>query len=225
MILSKIEEFYLNVLRVVILVAATIALIAFGIGITKVIPLISASLANHSTLDTSRAGLGDFVAAQKSSGTPAADMPEAASTPDEALSADMRSAIGHLSNYNTNRMGGTVDMASAQSALLSKRSTVSTDYQGDYDRSLNELMNQLDQSKGTPLDTDKLNSLINWHLEKFNALVAAKEAKKSEDKMTGLVGLGVAGTAMITFLLLVFCFLFVKIERNLRLVHVVERNP
>ena len=223
MLLSKIEEFYLNVLRVVILVAATIALIAFGIGIAKVIPLISTSLSSHSTLDTNHAGLGDFIAAQKNSGTLAADMPEAASSPDEVLSADMKSAIGHLSNYNTNRMGGTVDMASAQSAMLSKRSTVSADYQDEYDRSLNELMTQLDQSKGSPLDTDKLNSMLNWHLEKFNALVIAKEAKKSEDKMTGLVGLGVAGTALLSFLMLVFCFLFVKIERNLRLVHVAER--
>jgi hypothetical protein len=221
--LSKIEEFYLNVLRVVILVAATIALIAFGIGIIKVIPLISASFSTHSTVDTNRAGLGDFIAAQKNSGTPAADMPEAASSPDEAMSADMKSAVTHLSNYNTNRMGGAVDMASAQAAMLSKRSTVNSDYQDEYDRSLNDLMTQLDQSKGAPLDTDKLNSMLNWHLEKFNSLVAAKEAKKNEDKIAGLVGLGVAGTALLSFLMLVFCFLFVKIERNLRLVHVAER--
>ena len=220
--LSRIEEFYLNVLRVVILVAASIALIAFAIGMAKVVPLISTSLSSNSTLDTSRAGLGDFIAAQKNSGTPAADMPDMANSPDEALSTDMKSAISHLSSYNNSRMGGTVDMTSAQSAMLSKRSAVSADYQDEYDRSLNETMAQLEQSKGSPLDTDKLNSLLNWHLEKFNSLVAAREAKKSEDKMTGLIGAGLAGVALLSFLMLIFCFLFVKIERNLRLVRVAE---
>jgi hypothetical protein len=224
MFLSRIEDFYLNVLRVIILVAATLALVAFGIGLIKVMPMISTSLTSHSTLETSHAGLGDFISAQKSSGTPAADMPEATSTPGEALSTDMKSAVGHLSNYNTNRMSGALDMASAQSALLSKRSTVAAEYQDEYDRSINELMSQLEQSKGAPLDTDKLNTLLNWHLEKFNSLAAANEAKKSQQQVTGLVGLGVAGTALISFLMLVFCFLFVKIERNLRLVHVAERQ-
>lgn len=226
--LTSIENFYLNVLRVVILVAATLAIVGFGVGLIKAEPaavsyFVPAAAARGAAANPS---LNDFTAEQKAAGA-AVDATDSTSTPTADTDSDaMKSAVAHLASYNTNRMGGALDMSGVRTFLEAKHNAVSADDQDAYDHSLDALMGQLDHSTGaTPLDVTQVGQLINWHLDKFNAAISARQAAIAEQRQEGLVGLGAAVTALLTFVLLVFCFLFVKIERNLRLVRTLETGP
>ena len=54
---------------------------------------------------------------------------------------------------------------------------------------------------------------------------AEKEDSKDEQLLGALTAFGTAGGAFIVFVFLVFCFIFVRIERNLRLVRVAITDP
>jgi hypothetical protein len=85
-----------------------------------------------------------------------------------------------------------------------------------YAASLLRLTEELNASKGKKLSVERVVALLKWHAEHFAANVAAEAAKKTEAQQALLMKLGVAGAAFLAFVLVIFVFIFVKIERNLR---------
>jgi hypothetical protein len=91
--------------------------------------------------------------------------------------------------------------------------------QVDYGEDLLRLARQLDRSTGKPLTDERLFQLIDFHLTTFQANVQAKEQAKAANIAASLSKLVLAGAAFLVFVLVLFSFLFVKIERNLRIRH------
>lgn len=221
--LSRLENFYLNVLRVFVLVAATLALIVVGLGAVRSVPMMSAALGSKQpAIEAPGATLGDFVAERNTQGNPVSGdgQAQAPSTP-VAAPRSISNAVAQLQSYAKNRVGVEVRTDKLTAFLVDKREGFPTTFQDRYGDSINALANQLSKSRGRPLSWDNVVALLEWHAEKFKAQVEEIESRNVVDRVQGLQSLVVAGGALAIFLLIVFCFLVVKIERNLRLVRTV----
>ncbi len=221
--LSRLENFYLNVLRVLILVAATLALIVVGLGVARSVPMLSAALGpKQPVIEASGATLGDFVAERNAQGRPVGGDEQGQEEPTPvAAPQNIYNAAVLLQGYAKNRVGVELATDKLTAVLVEKRDSIPTAYQERYGDSLNALANQLSESTGRPLSWDNVGALLDWHAAKFKAQADEIENKKAVDRVEGLQSLLVAGGALAIFLLIVFCFLVVKIERNLRLVRTV----
>ena len=75
-------------------------------------------------------------------------------------------------------------------------------------------------SKGRGLTAENIDQLLTWHAAKFKAAAEEETARDAAAKVAQMGALQLGGYALVTFILLVFAFIFVKIERNLRAVAV-----
>ena len=226
--LSKIENTYLYLLRVLVLAVATAALVVLVLGVIGSLPLITDRPgAVHMTYRVPETDLGAFIEEKRAEGVTAPPVQDGDPTaPPDDTPANIRSAATLLVQYVKTRDGQVVDEKDARSALMGHRAAVPAGYQDAYGDSLTALMRQLVKSTGRSLSIDQINDLIKWHQEKFTSAAEANENRKIEKRTQAITALGVAGGALVAFFLVVFCFLFVKIERNLRLVHVSDgRGP
>ncbi len=107
---------------------------------------------------------------------------------------------------------------------MDRRAELPTEVQDQYGVSVAALMDQLDNSKGNALSGEQIDELLNWHFDKFKTNVEAAAAQRQVAQVQALQTLGVAGAGFGVFIALVFCFLIVKIERNLRLVHTINSS-
>lgn len=216
--LTKIENAYLNILRVVVLVAATLALLGAALGLVRSVPLL-VDLVNPKASATSVPGatLGDFVAQKQLAGVSPGSAPAGAATSDDVPSG-IKKAVQSLAHYDKTRLGSVLDSAGATRVFVNFRGEMPSDVQDGYADSTAALMAQLDSSRGTPLSIDMLNELIEWHATKFKEAAVAHEATKAEETTTATQSLLVAAIGFGVFIAIIFCFIVVKIERNLRLV-------
>jgi len=223
-LLSRIEGFYLSILRVIILAAATIALVIVVLGFVRSAPLLIQQLGIDATQQQMTGGsLSEFVSEKRAEGIETAAAPEKTSRPETPQT--IKDAVALLARYHKERLGEELDVNGATGVLMERHSALPIEYQAAYGASIKRLMEQLVASKGSPLQMDQINELMNWHDQKFQSNVESQAAKKATDNVAALQAMGVSAVALLVFLLIVFCFIFVKIERNLRLVQMVDRTP
>jgi len=222
--LANLENIYLYILRIIILTAATLTLIGAVIGLTLSIHSI-ANLAGFGPSTTSKpiGTLSDFISSKQLAGVTAGANPTQVAAP--PVPARIQNAVSDLVNYDRTRLGGALDTAATTSVFMANLSSIPDQYQDRYADSVGDLMGELQGSKGTPLSMDTINELINWHLEQFKAAIQTESDTEQSERVAAMQSLGVAAGAVGFFILVVFCFLFVKIERNLRLVRMTAVGP
>lgn len=220
-ILTRLEGAYLNILRVVILLLATVLLLASIVAAVFVVPKLwpeGKPAQARSLVQNDR--LADFRRFQR--GEPAAP-----TTPGfdsqlqggERIDSRIKAAAQAIAQYGRSR-GGTPNLAVIEDYLNTKQKDLPVDLQGDYADSVQKLAGELKTSKDRDLDVP---ALIDWHHSRFVAAeaqaaedAAIKAAEKAARNQLAMVAAGAAVTTFGLFLLLIFVFVLVKIERNLR---------
>ena len=221
--LAKIESAYLYILRVLILAVASLALIVVVWGAARALPTLVSQLGPKSVPSiVSGASLRDWVIEKKAEGVSTSS--DDSSPPDPVIPTKIQTAVGDLSRYSKERLNTDLDRPVATSALMDIRNSIPAPYQQTYEDSLASTMLQLVHSKGQPLDLDKIKDLIVWHGQKVKDFAESKIQEDQIKQAEAIKAIAISGGALGIFILIVFCFLFVKIERNLRLVHVSEEK-
>jgi len=164
--LANLERAYLGILRVVILIFATIALIVTFVSLFGAAPeLLRWSGLSHPE-KPSGGTLAAFVAEQKAINTGAAGVAGGTdATPSTAyILPAIKGAVANLSRYP----GLTVD-----SAVLSQKLQHEADSfherGAEYADSLKALTEELAHSNGQPLSRDRILALLDWHENQFMA--------------------------------------------------------
>jgi hypothetical protein len=127
-----------------------------------------------------------------------------------------RAAKDVVSYVNAHHLPYPKEVAELSIVLNDQYKALPSPYQDSYGDSVQSISHQLLISKGAPLTGDQVIALLKWHYDKFTAAVTADQASRAAKTATGQQLVTAAGAAFLAFLLLVFCFIFVKIERNLR---------
>ena len=90
----------------------------------------------------------------------------------------------------------------------------------DYADSLVRLTEEMKASRGKPLSEARVLTLLSWHESRFVSEWERDAAHKAEADAALRSRLWGAGAAFLSFVLVVFVFLFVRVERNTRLIRV-----
>jgi hypothetical protein len=213
-VLARLETVYLNTLRVVILIAATIALIVAVVSLVGALPSLMRKAGLSGEAAVSGGTLREFIDEQKVVGTEASETTATEPT-DSFVSPDIVAAAKNFNSYLKNEAPKEKDW---QKYLTSKMADVPVETGSDYAVSINGLSEQVKASKGKALSFERVNQLVEWHFERFRADAELKELAQAQDSARFWVTMGAADAAFLTFVLIVFIFLFVKIERSLRVV-------
>ncbi len=216
----------LGILRVIILIGATLALlVALGAFVSALPALMRQVGISHDTPATG-GSLGDYVderkatAPQANTDGTATPVPAAKRNIDPNLAAAARNVFDYLSKEKAGKP--LIIVPKLEDAFVSSSADVPLVNKADYYKDAKRLSDQLEASKGKRLTVEQVGDLFQWHEHKFVADLTAKEAKRLADTGASLLKLYIAGYAFTAFILVVFTFLFVKIERSLRVVRVVR---
>lgn len=211
--LAKLERAYLGLLRVVILIAATVALVVAILGAASAVPPLLRWSGITETTKPTGGTLSDFISEQKITETASSPTTETAVEP--FILPDITAAAKIIKAYLKDSTISEKEWRSGLQRLADQVVGHSTEYA----ESLKDLAEQLETSKGKPLSEARVTQLIDWHKTRFETDVAARAAAEAEGNAKFWVTIGLAGAAFLAFVLIIFVFLFVKIERSLRLVH------
>lgn len=217
--LSKVETLYLNLLRGFILLVATLALIAAAGAAVMAVPSLIERFGEPQA-DTSALSLSNFINEQKpQTGTsPSADAPV-----DEGrvpVDPQIAKAAANIHSYLGSRTD--VRVKDWEQGLQSSLSEVPAGAHSDYKTSLVSLSEELKMSSGKPLSQDRVVALLTWHQQRFVAAWEQEAANKLEADARFKMQLYVASAAFMFFILIAFVFLFVRMERNTRVVRVIR---
>jgi hypothetical protein len=223
--LDKLEGLYLNILRVTILVLATVMLVVSVLAVINAAPKLLPSFGSSDARTlVGGASLKDFRDEQQSA-TPTATG-DATTTPaptDDKIDSRIATAATNLISWGT-KNGNNFQLAAVERVLDRNQKGLADTLQGDYADSLVRLSQDVLSSGRAG---DDVNVLINWHLQRFTAAQAkaaqadeARAAKTAIERQKALIMAGAAASAFLIFLILLFVFVLVKIERNLRIVMV-----
>lgn len=216
--LARIETIYLAILRVVVLVAATLALLVALYAALTALPALARQYGGLETEAAEGGTLGDYIAARKAT-VPAQ---ETAGAPQEPVTntiapEHVNDAAKILQRYSKGVPGMTIPLW--EKAVMDH--TPDAEPQRYYDETL-ALVRQLDKATGKRLDTPGLKDMLAWNAERYQANLRIIEGRKAAETTAALFKLYVASIAFILFILVVFTFLFVKVERSLRVVRTVR---
>lgn len=230
-LLSKLEGFYLNLLRIVILVLATVLLVG---GVTaaiyaapKLVPSGPDANARHLV---SGDGLDDYRRSQRGEAPqPSQVASDATSAGDQGKIDDrIKNAAAILVQIANQTRGQQIAQAGVEKFIAAKQAQLPASLQGDYADSLLHLLQALKTSPDRTIDIDQL---IEWHFGRFAAAQEeaarqdlARAAEHAARVQSAIVAAEAALAMFGLFLLLVFSFVLVKIERNLRLLSVTIKD-
>lgn len=221
--LSRLESVYLAILRVAILVAASLALLVTVLVATASAPSLLASAGIGAADAEGGVTLGRFMDEQRDAATTGEAADAGIAEAEVAIDPDLVVAARNFAEY----LGGRDDARKRDFALALQRnadrlSSVALESLGvdgaaaRYGKSIRAVSRDLLESTGRKLSERRVWALIEWHHERFVAELAAGEAQRAAARADLMMKLGIAGAAFLAFVLIVFVFLFVKIERNLR---------
>jgi len=216
--LARLEGAYLNALRIFILIAATIALLVTCIAFVTSVPFFATQLGISSTPDPRGGDLSQFISEKKLTSTKS-DPSEGATPETYRVSLDLQKAAALMTQYLNKHHKTGAKQADAEIFFSELQSELPYAYQEGYGASIRRLMTQLSVSKGKPLSEDQVGEMVQWHFQRFKADAAVKEGEAAASGAKAMAAMTVAGGAFLLFIFIVFCFLVVKIERNLRVVH------
>lgn len=212
--LARLETLYLGILRVVILVIATLALLVAVLGAASALPQLLARLGLSSQPAIQGGTLGEFIMEMKATKSTGATSESPYSAP--AIDPGLAAAAKALQRY-THGAGG-LKVADWERLLTASADRVPVGRSAEYSASVVRLADQLSVSKGKPLTVEQVGELMAWHERKFIAAASDEDDKCLADTAKSSLTLYAAGAAFVLFILITFTFLFVKIERSLRVV-------
>lgn len=224
--LNRLESLYLNILRVVILVLATVLLVVAVIGAGIAGPMLLSSFGGGET-NAARMVKDDRLAdylGQGTGGGASAGAAETAELEEAARLSDrrIREAAANISRYVQAKQGFSPVVAAVTGYIQERADSLPPSLFDRYADSILKLSKDLGAASTTaaPVDVDQL---IDWHFGQFasaaqaaqerDAMRAAEEAARRE---TAVAAGAAAVSFFVMFLLMVFVFVLVKIERNLR---------
>ena len=132
----------------------------------------------------------------------------------------VKQAAENLRSYARRNLAFDLSVTSAIKEIQANEASVPDAYHAPYEESLLALTHQLVIAKGRALTAENVDQLLTWHAAKFKAAAEEETAREAAAKVAQMGALQLGGYALVTFILLVFAFIFVKIERNLRAVAV-----
>ncbi|HMI20098.1 MAG TPA: hypothetical protein VK533_11185 [Sphingomonas sp.] len=221
--LSRIESAYLGLLRIVILVVATIALLACAITLALSASPILRLTGLTAPPPSDSANLGGFIAEKRIQDTQPA---ESAASDAPSVPSDLTAAARNFLDYLARQGGPKTDanLKGITDELRQSYAQIPVDVQEGYPASVKSLTEQLLKSKGKQLNPGRLEELVNWHRDRYVADRQEDVTRKLADGIAFFERLKVASGAFIAFIMIVFVFLFVKVERSLRLVRTVRAD-
>ena len=215
--LTRIENIYLGTLRVVVLVIATIALAVATFSSLKALPGLARWVGVAPAPVIQGGTLSEYVAEKKESVPAKPGVATADPTTDIPADADTEASARTLQSYTKAIGGMTIPRWRSELQDMAYRGVPSAHLEA-YRRDLHALTDQLGKSTGRKLTLEQVRELLTWNLAQFAADAQAQDAKALTETARAANTLYVAVAAFLLFMLVVFAFLFVKIERSLRLV-------
>ena len=106
--------------------------------------------------------------------------------------------------------------------VFAQVSEIAFEYRDDFQNSYLSLLRQLRDSKGKPLTRERFTELLVWHFDRFQAEVALASDDGEFSKIEAWDWFTKAGISFLVFVGIASYFLFVRVERHLRLVKVVQ---
>ena len=221
MMLAKIETAYLAVLRIVVLIAATLALVvAFGAAITS-IPALSRQFGILPSDQAQSATLSDYIEARKATvPVKGQDGTSAAPATRAKPPAEVTDAAKILQSYS--KGAGSMTIPLWEQEIEKSAQNIPTGLIDRYHGENLLLVRQLSNAKGKRLDAPGLKDMLSWNAAQFTFEAEKLEAIKAQETQRALYKMYVASIAFVMFILVVFTFLFVKVERSLRVVRTVR---
>lgn len=217
--LAKLEDVYLNILRIAVLAIATIALVVFVLTAAQTGPLIGQFFGLTPKTQVEDASFAEFVATNRpSTGSSSGNY----STPatGSAYPEEIRNAATNLVTYINRHHGFELQHSDMVAFVGGIYDGMAANYQRDYAKSIETFTTQLVNSTGTPISTNQIDRAIQWHAQKFEDAASQTEVTAAANRAKAILAISVAGISLVTFLIIIFLFVVVKIERNLRLVKV-----
>ena len=226
--LAKIEIVYISILRVVVLVAASLALIMSLYGVTRGLPAL-ASMMGLSKPQTAGGGSLEQYIQEKKATVPPKPVKKGGDrlVRRTIIPAEATEAAEIYFNYLADPKAKTPSVDEWEDVILNAASNLDftpADSEDFYKDNLS-LAQQLKISKGKKLSVDQVREVISWNADRFRAQNTMELAKFQQSNAEGLRFLTFAAGAFLAFLLIIFTFLFVRVERNLRLVRTVREMP
>ena len=218
--LARIEEVYLSILRVVILVSATLALVAAAFALISSIPSMLRWAGIAQPEQAYGGSLREFIAEQN-----IADVEVATEGSGDEFYVILP-AINEAASIIHGYLGDRAEMSERDWRIGLQR--VADDFFADdeaYAESALRLAKELKASKGSPLNEQRVLQLFDWNTERFRMDLETKRLAEAQEVSQFWVKLAAAGTGFLTFVGIIFIFLFVKIERNLRSLRIADSNP
>lgn len=220
--LAKIEDAYLNLLRLAILIVAGLALVAAAGGL--IFGAIKAGQGLFaSDMDARGQTLGEFII-EKRLAAEQSDAPRASATPKTAdpvaLSEGIEAAAEVFTRYLNRQARNTISKAELVTRWNDRWMSTPAAYQAAYDASLQRLTREISASTGRPLNRDRVLELIDWHHASFAAEAQRLQVAREESSAEAWMWIGRAAQAFLLFVAIAFYFLLVRVERHLRLVRV-----
>ena len=222
---AKLEDFYLSILRVAILIVAGLALLA---AVGSLLASGAALLPKFGTGTTFTGGsLEEYISEQKARGITdaAADISsgsEEAPRQIELPSSFLNEATKLYIDYIKRIDKSVVSKKTAEDVVFAQVSEIGFEYREDFQNSYLSLLRQLRDSKGKPLTRERFTELLVWHFDRFQTEVAAASDDGEFSKIEAWDWFTKAGISFLAFVGIASYFLFVRVERHLRLVKVVQ---
>lgn len=222
--LAKLEDIYLNILRVAVLAAATLAVIVFAFNIVQLGPSILGSLGVAPLQSVSQANLVEFIRQSRGENI---DLDVTTAGRPNVIPGELDAAASAVAQYGNRHIQGGVRKSAVLDILVRHYRSLPDAYQGRYAASVLKFAEQLNASTGTPLSLARLENALAWHAAQFYEAAQTDEQNRAEDavRAEGAVRLAIISAGF--FMFVIFFFVVVKIERNLRLVRTrdVDRLP
>ncbi|MGZ8226582.1 MAG: hypothetical protein ACXWT3_08105 [Methylococcaceae bacterium] len=249
-ILNKVENTYLTILRLVALTGATLALIfAVVLGFSGANKLINSEPKDKpSVLITTQNSpkLDAFVSQNKPEPDSQEKTENLNKSEDKIKNSDLDTAAMNISKYFVGVFENSLDHDKIRDLFIQQASIIPDETKSAYFKSLNEfsteLLNKVAEQKAlvsTAQSAGKeakeipgfidIDAALKWHLAQFseivernNAEIAQKQQELVLTKESGTQELYIAAGSFGAFLLVVFIFIIIKIERNLRGISIVN---
>jgi hypothetical protein len=218
--LNKLENLYLDILRVLTLGIATLALVAFVWGAFNsrafVGPLFPQT-PRHVAEDV--ATFGQF---QSEEAQPSTSASENASTTTSATGLARAAEIVMQYIARTYCQGcsqSEIDLAELQleQNLIEARDGIDPSHWSDYEQSLIAFLTALTSSDRS-YEPNEINDAIAWHRSEFEAASADIQIDQAAEQASATLAASISGVSLALFIIVIFFFVLVKIERNLRVV-------
>ncbi|MDD3380547.1 MAG: hypothetical protein PHD68_04995 [Rugosibacter sp.] len=250
-ILNKVENAYLTILRLVVLTGATLALIsAIILGASAASKLLSTEPKAPPDLVTAQntPKLDAFLASNKPEARAPKNAESSKKLEEKTQNPDLVASARNISQYAKDVFQGDLDHNQALDIFIEKSNTLPEQTRKSYFKSANEfsaeLLKKVAEQKvlvATSRDAGQevnatpgflnVDAALQWHLIQFaeivdnnNAEIAQKQQEYVFAKAAGTQELYIAAGSFVTFLLVVFLFIIIKIERNLRGVSAIKES-